>query len=114
MILEMRIEGKVLVIEAEGSVSVTVRDVEGAESSAREVVSAVGDDLFVKLAGLRKELATSANVPPYVVFTDKTLREMVERLPSDLAEMGSISGIGQTKLEKYGEQFLAAIKGVAA
>ena len=71
-------------------------------------------DMFRKLAELRRELATASGVPPYMIFHDKALWAMVEALPQDMAAFGKISGVGQAKLEKYGEMFLAVINGVAA
>jgi len=66
--------------------------------------------LFHKLSGLRRELATAAKVPPYLIFHDKTLWGMVEKMPADLPSLGGISGVGKSKLEKYGGMFLAALK----
>lgn len=66
--------------------------------------------LFLRLAALRKELAAAAGVPPYVVFQDKALHEMAEKRPADAAALSAISGVGRTRLEKYGERFLIAIK----
>jgi ATP-dependent DNA helicase RecQ len=137
MKMELRIEGKVIVIEAEGAVSVQVRDEKSAAVApsvtpapavapvvapavdAPAAVSAVAPiaasgDLFAKLVQLRRELAMAASVPPYVIFNDKSLHEMTEKLPQDLAAFGNISGVGVAKLEKYGEIFVSAIKGAAA
>ena len=72
------------------------------------------DSLFKKLVELRKELAVADSVPPYMVFHDKTLHEMVAKLPADIVAMSDVSGVGQAKLEKYGERFLAVINGAAA
>ena len=71
------------------------------------------DGLFQKLALLRKTLAITDKVPPYLVFHDKTLREMADKMPANMQSMGKISGVGQAKLEKYGPAFLEAINGVA-
>jgi ATP-dependent DNA helicase RecQ len=71
-------------------------------------------DMFRKLAELRKEIAVADGVPPYVVFHDKTLHEMVDKLPDDLQSLGKISGVGRAKLDKYGERFLAIINGAVA
>jgi len=73
----------------------------------------LNNDLFQQLTQLRKSLAVMENVPPYLVFHDKTLREMADKMPSNTREMGNISGVGQAKLEKYGNVFLEAINGVA-
>ena len=69
----------------------------------------VGDPLFEALRALRKELAEEAQVPPYVVFHDSTLREMASARPATLAALGQLPGIGAKKLEAYGERFLRAI-----
>jgi ATP-dependent DNA helicase RecQ len=70
----------------------------------------VGDPLFEALRALRRELAAEAQVPPYVIFHDATLREMAAARPVSLAELGEIPGVGARKLEAYGDAFLAAIR----
>ncbi len=72
--------------------------------------SAEDQKLWTVLRGLRMELARVQNVPPYVVFHDATLSEMVRRRPQTLEELGALSGIGERKLAAFGEQFLAAIR----
>ncbi|MGB1540276.1 MAG: RecQ family ATP-dependent DNA helicase, partial [Rickettsiales bacterium] len=57
--------------------------------------------LFTQLKVKRTELAKAQNVPPYVIFHDKTLREMAALKPHDREGMGSISGVGESKLERY-------------
>ena len=69
----------------------------------------VGDPLFEALRELRRELAAEAQVPPYVVFHDSTLREMAKARPSTIGELGQIGGVGSKKLEAYGERFLQEI-----
>ena len=64
---------------------------------------------FQRLRALRKELADEAAVPPYVVFSDATLRAMIRRRPQTLEEMLEVSGVGQVKLERYGQIFLDAL-----
>ena len=71
-------------------------------------------NMFKKLAELRREIASADRVPAYMVFHDKALLQMVEVMPQNLAAFGKISGVGQAKLEKYGERFLAVINGAAA
>lgn len=61
------------------------------------------------LRACRKELAEKQGVPPYVIFHDTTLFDMLERKPKTLEELAGVSGVGAAKLEKYGEIFLAAI-----
>jgi ATP-dependent DNA helicase RecQ len=70
----------------------------------------VSSDLFERLRVLRKQLADSQGVPPYVVFSDATLREFASHQPQTLAAFRGISGVGDVKLERYGEAFLDAIR----
>lgn len=66
-------------------------------------------DLFEALRQLRLQIAREESVPPYIVFTDKTLIDMCEKLPQTEAEMLDVSGVGQNKLQKYGQRFLQEI-----
>eukprot|EP01093_Parvamoeba_rugata_P017441 TRINITY_DN7018_c0_g1_i5.p1 TRINITY_DN7018_c0_g1~~TRINITY_DN7018_c0_g1_i5.p1 ORF type:complete len:611 (+),score=144.50 TRINITY_DN7018_c0_g1_i5:87-1919(+) len=70
--------------------------------------------LFAKLRALRKELADADDVPPYVVFNDKTLAEMAQLMPTNDSEFLKVSGVGFTKLNKYGSPFLQAIRNYLA
>lgn len=65
--------------------------------------------LFTALKSLRTELAREANLPPYVIFHDKTLREMAMRKPASLTALMTISGVGERKMQLYGERFLIII-----
>lgn len=67
-------------------------------------------ELFELLRSLRKELANEANVPPFIIFGDKTLQEMAYFLPVDEKSFGSISGVGAMKQEKFGGVFMKLIK----
>jgi ATP-dependent DNA helicase RecQ len=67
------------------------------------------DPLFLELRKLRKRLADEQSVPPYVIFNDATLREMVKFEPTTLEEFARISGVGDRKLAKYGEDFIRLI-----
>ncbi|WP_456456799.1 DNA helicase RecQ [Nitratifractor sp.] len=67
-------------------------------------------ELFERLRTLRKEIAKEHGIPPYVVFSDKTLRELALHRPTDREEMLAIHGIGQVKFERYGEEFLLLLK----
>lgn len=66
-------------------------------------------NVFEYLRQLRKELATRDNMPPYVVFSDKSLKEMEAALPRTKEEMLNISGVGEIKFDKYGYLFLEKI-----
>jgi ATP-dependent DNA helicase RecQ len=78
--------------------------------AAREPATAEGEGLFQELRALRRQFAEEANVPPYVIFSDATLREMAVRTPRTRAEMLNIAGMGRVKWDRYGEAFLAVTK----
>ncbi|MEZ4558121.1 MAG: DNA helicase RecQ [Caldilineaceae bacterium] len=68
-------------------------------------------ELFEILRRLRKELADAANVPPYVIFSDRSLVEMAAHFPQNDTQLLAMHGVGETKLDRYGAQFLDAIRG---
>jgi ATP-dependent DNA helicase RecQ len=75
--------------------------------------ASLGDEdktLFDALRALRKRLADEQGLPPYVIFHDATLREMAQRRPVTLDQFARIRGIGEAKLSRYGESFIAAIR----
>ena len=85
---------------------------QAAERAARAAgVAAMEPDeeLFARLRTLRKQLAGRQNVPAYVVFSDATLAEMAARKPRSHAALLDVNGVGQTKLARYGDDFLEAI-----
>lgn len=71
---------------------------------------AANDPLFEELRVVRKGLADEAGVPPFVIFSDKTLQDMVSRRPKNDEDFLLVNGVGANKLEKYGEAFLTAIR----
>ena len=73
-------------------------------------LSAADEPMFEKLRELRMEIAREEKVPPYLVFSDKTLVHMCVEKPADRAGMLSVSGVGEYKYEKYGERFLEEIQ----
>lgn len=68
-------------------------------------------ELFIALKALRMSIAKENNVPPYVVFHDKTLIEMVLYKPATLHAMNDVPGVGKSKLDKYGQMFLDKLQG---
>ncbi len=66
--------------------------------------------LFERLRNARKKMSEMQQVPPYIIFSDKTLHEMCKLFPLTLTDMRKISGIGDTKLQRYGEDFVREIK----
>jgi ATP-dependent DNA helicase RecQ len=87
------------------------------EKSSRNRQSAVLPDadraLFEALREKRMEIARMQNLPPYVIFHDRTLIELAAARPASRQEMASVPGVGETKLERYGPAFLAVIAGHA-
>ena len=71
---------------------------------------AAGSRLFEALRKKRMDLAKEQGVPPFIVFNDRTLLEMCEHHPTSLEDMMGISGIGKTKLERYGQAFLEVLQ----
>ena len=80
----------------------------------RQTKTSLPDDINVglweALRDCRRELAEEQGVPPYVIFHDSTLVEMCSAVPRNLDEFANLSGVGERKLLKYGEQFLAALR----
>lgn len=68
------------------------------------------DQLFEQLRAVRKEIADRQKIPPYIVFSDSTLRDMCDKRPSDETALLAVKGVAQVKLERYGHEFLEAIK----
>ena len=95
------------ILKGERSVEIVLPP-KGKRKAAKEA-NPVGDPLFDALRELRRQLALEAQVPPYVIFHDATLREMARARPTSLDELGEISGIGARKLDAYGEYFLDVI-----
>jgi ATP-dependent DNA helicase RecQ len=82
------------------------REVQGKVRSLAVEVEA----LFTILRTLRKQIADEQFVPPYVVFADKSLRDMAEKRPQNLTEFEEVYGVGSNKRDKYGKVFLEAIR----
>ena len=71
------------------------------------------DPLWHALKAKRTELAKEQGVPPYVIFHDSTLLEILNQKPGSLTEMSNISGIGQAKLSRYADDFLQVLEDFA-
>jgi ATP-dependent DNA helicase RecQ len=72
------------------------------------------ESLFDELRALRKRLADQRDVPAYVIFPDTTLRAMARDVPRNATEMRQIPGVGDKKLQDYGDVFLAALAAYAS
>lgn len=80
-------------------------------SAARQLVRGDEREQWEALRALRKRLAEEHGVPPYVIFPDATLLEMLRSKPTTLADMARVSGVGARKLERYGDAFLEVLAG---
>jgi ATP-dependent DNA helicase RecQ len=83
------------------------------KAAATTPLGADDQGLFGALKALRLSLARAQSMPPYVIFHDSTLRAIAEQRPRDLAALAEIPGVGRSKLERYGAQFLAVVRDAA-
>ncbi len=88
------------------SLSRTVAPVKTRRRSATPEDLDYDEHLYEQLRALRTELAEEEGIPPYVIFHDRSLKEMAAMKPDSLSAMLDISGVGQSKLTRYGERFL--------
>ena len=79
-------------------------------SKGMESLTSAGFKLFGRLRELRLEIAREEGVPPYIIFSDKTLIDMAAKIPASKSEMLAVSGVGENKYIKYGERFLELIE----
>ncbi|RMD48824.1 MAG: ATP-dependent DNA helicase RecQ, partial [Alphaproteobacteria bacterium] len=98
-----------------GEVPVTFRRDAVSAAARRAPAQALVDEddepLFSALKAKRRALAEAHGIPAYMVFNDRTLAEMARRRPRDLDALARISGVGQVKLERWGDAFLEVIRG---
>ena len=85
----------------------------GQEKKKKTAADAKYPDLFEQLRKYRYELAQKEHVPPYIIFSDKTLKEMSTFLPTTQDAMLEINGIGKVKYDKYGEAFMEIVRAYA-
>ena len=93
----------------------------GSGKKSTDSLTSAGYELFERLKALRMIIAREEGMPPYIVFSDKTLIDMCETLSINADQMLEVSGVGQNKLMKYGQRFVNEIdtfvkehKGMAA
>ncbi|MGB3653983.1 MAG: DNA helicase RecQ [Rivularia sp. (in: cyanobacteria)] len=91
-------------------VSIVVSPQEKVTGKERSEKAEQADVLFQKLRELRKQLADTQSVPPYVIFGDSTLRLMTQIKPKTKDEFSKLAGVGTHKLTQYGDKFIAVIK----
>lgn len=74
----------------------------------------LGVALFEKLRSVRTELAAEKSVPPYIICSDKTLKDMCAKLPRDKEQLADVYGMGEQKIQNYGEAFVTAVNSLVA
>lgn len=74
----------------------------------------LGVALFEKLRSVRTELAAEKSVPPYIICSDKTLKDMCAKLPRDKEQLADVYGMGEQKIQNYGEAFVTAVNSFVA
>lgn len=80
------------------------------KTNGKDALTAAGFRLFDKFRELRLQIAREENMPPYIIFSDKTLIDMAVKMPRSKSEMLEVSGVGENKYGKYGERFLRVIE----
>ncbi len=93
-----------------GQKNMAGREKKGSGMRKSDILNSRGLALFEQLRGLRTQIAREENIPPYIIFTDKTLVDMCVKLPFSRADMMKVSGVGENKYARYGERFLSAIE----
>lgn len=88
----------------------TERQTRSRSRKSTDSLTKAGYELFEILRQLRLTIAREEGMPPYIVFSDKTLIDMSTKAPRDRSSMLDVSGVGEAKYEKYGERFIEAIK----
>jgi ATP-dependent DNA helicase RecQ len=105
----LRGERKVM-MRREAARPAKVRTTRSSPAAAAVELSAADEPLFEKLRAWRASVAKEQKLPAYVIFHDATLKAIAARHPATLEELGTISGVGQNKLAKFGEQVLAQLE----
>ncbi len=81
------------------------------KEDSKEVITKINNfELFNKLRELRGDISKKEEVPPYIICSDKSLRDICEKLPIDMIQMRKIHGFGEIKVKKYGNLFIKKIK----
>lgn len=109
-LLKLTADGKRYMQDPQPFMVVADREFDETEEGADNVSSALDEELYNLLRGLRKDEARKFNLPPYVIFQDISLTQMATNYPVTMEELQQIQGVGQGKAKKYGKPFLELIK----
>lgn len=86
----------------------------GKKARSTDALTSAGYQLFERLRQLRTAIAKEEGMPPYIIFSDKTLIDMCVKMPADRRGMLAVSGVGENKFGKYGQRFIDEITAFAA
>lgn len=103
------IQAETPIILTAAALNRTSQTVAGTKQRKSDVLNGRGLELFEQLRELRTVMAKAENVPPYLIFSDKTLVDMCIKIPFTEEEMMGVSGVGENKCSKYGRQFAKEI-----
>ena len=79
------------------------------KKQTKQISTEADPELFARLRALRFQIAKKEKVPPYIIFSDKTLIDMSAKAPKNKEEMLNVSGVGEVKFQRYGQAFLEVI-----
>ena len=108
-VLNIPDKGSAILFGRESLMALRKENLKTKASQDRGEVEGYDNALFERLRTVRKRMAEGQQVPPYIIFSDKTLHEMCRRFPLTLSDMRKISGVGDSKLERYGKDFIREI-----
>jgi ATP-dependent DNA helicase RecQ len=108
--LRLTDEGRMVLRERSPIKGMILKESAAAQTTTRQTEIEYDHELFALLRAKRKEIADTANIPPYVVFPDRTLVEMSAYYPQSRESLLTMNGVGQTKLERFGNAFLIVIQ----
>lgn len=103
------LRGEVPLLLAQPRIRVKLPSVKKTRTTQKTASANYDRDLFSRLRKLRKTIADEENIPPYVVFNDATLTEMAEKMPINSRTLLAINGVGEKKLERFGQAFIQVI-----
>ena len=98
------------ILDGNVQVSILARPQKKEKKKSDDLPANVDRDLFARLKELRKKIAFSRGIPPYIIFQDNVLRNLADKKPTSMEEMEKISGIGVVKLREFGKTFLKEIQ----
>ncbi|OGW44808.1 MAG: ATP-dependent DNA helicase RecQ [Nitrospirae bacterium RBG_13_41_22] len=109
-VMKITQKGSDILFGRERIMALRKEEIKAGTARKKDEVEGYDGILFERLRTVRKSIAEGQKVPPYIIFSDRTLHEMCRRFPPTLSEMRKISGVGDAKLERYGKDFIQEIK----